>query len=85
MIKILSVVTEILLILTAYNKFQTFCSLTYLDLPSLEGTSPLKINKTRLSSIESQPKKVVVVVGLELVVFLLLFFFFLSLLLVTET
>ena len=66
MIKILSVVTEILLILTAYNKFQTFCSLTYSDLPSLEGTSPLKTSM-KLHDCEAIEIKSVeeVLIGLE--------------------
>ena len=33
---------EVLLILTVYNKFQTFCPLNHPNLQVLEGTSPLK-------------------------------------------
>ena len=40
--KIRSVCTVILLILTAYNKFKTFCWLTYFEMQVLEGISPLK-------------------------------------------
>ena len=54
LVKIRPVITEILLILTSYFKFQIFRLLAYLDFQVIEGILPLKQSLDRGAEIRTQ-------------------------------